>query len=204
VELACTSIPLQVALRWQPVTDPCGIDRYEIELGEDDYDYAYEGPTTSMLQIDGGLSEAVISTRCGYDYTWRIRAVDDEDNASAWSWTAGFRVLSDNEAPPVPEPIGPGNTDSANPTSASPCSQVVLSWNPVSDVSSPVTYRVVLQRRMNGDWEDIEPYSTFSTTSVDVAQWISPGYYRWLVRATDDAGNASDSSSWLYFSCPIL
>jgi hypothetical protein len=202
-ELVCTSDPLEVALRWQPVTDPCGVARYDVEVGENDYDYYYEGPVTSTLEIGGGLSQAVIVAQCEYDYTWRIRAVDDVGNASPWSWIAEFRVLPDNEPPSIPEPVGPGSVSSAYPTDEYPCTEVVLSWNPVWDGSGIMGYRVTLQRQDVSDWESVEPYYIISGTSVDVSEWTGTGFYRWRVWAIDNAGNDGDASHWLYFSCPI-
>ena len=208
-EISCpTGEPVNVTLRWEPVADPSGIARYDVELVE--YPYYPFRLTTSTLQIEVSQSQATISSECGDRYDWRVRAVDGAGNVGEWSGSWHFRVLtlseSDREPPPVPDTVGPGSDNPESPANLYPCDQVVLRWEVVSDPSGIQGYRVNLQQYVytTGQWESIEPYFIVYETSVDVTEWLSIGWkYRWEVWAIDNAGNHGDPSPWLYFACPL-
>jgi len=196
-----------VTLRWSQVTAPSGIARYDVELVKrPDYPPL---PITSTLQIEGSQPQTIISSGCGNSYDWRVRAVDSAGNVGEWSGSWHFRVLTlqetDQTPPQAPTPLEPGSPYESKPTVLESCGQVVLRWEAASDDpngSGIQDYRVNLQQYDDGTWAGIEPYSPIYETSIDVAEWLSIGRYRWSVWARDKAGNQGDASAWLYFECP--
>ena len=207
-EIPCpTGQSASVTLRWSRVTAPSGIARYDVELVKT-LDYP-PVPITSTLQIEGSQPQTIISSGCGDSYDWRVRAVDGAGNVGEWSGSWHFRVLTlqetDQTPPQAPTPLEPGSPYESQPAVLESCDQVVLRWEAASDDpngSGIQDYRVNLQQYGDGTWEGIEPYSPTYETSIDVAEWLSIGRYRWSVWARDKAGNQGDASAWLYFKCP--
>jgi hypothetical protein len=104
----------------------------------------------------------------------------------------------DTTPPPVPSPAVP--KDKAE---LSCRSSQTLAWLPVSDPSSPVSYYVKLELQVKkGQWQSAGGWGPVSGKQVDVGVQCG-GIYRWMVRAQDGAGNASDWSSWSYFSVSL-
>ncbi|MFB0537835.1 MAG: NB-ARC domain-containing protein [Anaerolineae bacterium] len=206
-EIPCpTGQSASVTLRWSRVTAPSGIARYDVELAKTpEYPPV---PITSTLQIEGS-QQTIISSRCGDSYDWRVRAVDGSGDVGEWSVSWHFRVLTlqetDQTPPEAPTPLEPGTLYENQPAVLESCAQVVLRWEAASDDpngSGIQDYRVNLQRHDDGTWKSIEPYFYIYKTSIDVAEWLSIGRYRWGVWARDKAGNQGDTSAWLYFECP--
>jgi hypothetical protein len=133
----------------------------------------------------------------------------------------------DTKGPPVPTPLGPGNTDFFD--SESVDCPVTLRWSPVYDPSG-VSYRVEVQRlapvQISGSGHSLwvsdssakpTPNIIPGTWEPEHSQWASgseleldyphctPGrYYRWRIRARDWRGNWSAGwSDWLYYAIPI-
>jgi hypothetical protein len=104
----------------------------------------------------------------------------------------------DTTPPPVPSPAVP--KDKAE---LSCRSSQTLAWLPVSDPSSPVSYYVKLELQVKkGQWQSAGGWGPVSGKQVDVGVQCG-GIYRWMVRAQDGAGNASDWSPWSYFSVSL-
>jgi hypothetical protein len=91
-EIACTTNPKIVTLRWAEVEDPSGIAGYVVELEVVVVGTAPE-PTPVPIRTDqlSGTGLAA-SLSCGWDYRWRVQAVDGSDNVGAWSAWSAFRV----------------------------------------------------------------------------------------------------------------
>jgi hypothetical protein len=74
--LACES---QVTLEWEAVTDPSGIEEYQIEVQRApigvNWESVDESPWTSV-----SATELEIPIECGWHYRWRVRAVDGAGN----------------------------------------------------------------------------------------------------------------------------
>ena len=99
-EIPCsTEEPVSVTLRWQPVDDPSGVARYEVELVR--YPAYPPVAVTTTLQIEGGQSLTAIRTVCGDKYDWRGRAVDNAGNSGEWSNWSVFYLL--REEPTLPD-----------------------------------------------------------------------------------------------------
>ncbi|MEL6224270.1 MAG: choice-of-anchor D domain-containing protein, partial [Cyanobacteria bacterium J06627_8] len=107
----------------------------------------------------------------------------------------------DTTSPPVPSPIAPSGNEFVL---CSGSSTTALSWSPVVDDSSPVTYTAVLERGSVGGnptgWTLITQQST-QGTQVNITPFLEKGQvnYRWRVNAQDTAGNVSNFSTWLNF-----
>ncbi len=75
-------------LAWLPVQDPSGLLGYDVVL-----ERKVGGSWNSYRSWDR-LSDKQISAsvECGYEYRWRVRAVDTAGNASAWSGWFTFAI----------------------------------------------------------------------------------------------------------------
>jgi len=106
---------------------------------------------------------------------------------------------ADTTPPPVPQPAVPADglelTCRANQD---------LVWMPVSDPSGLAGYFVRLERRPNKDasWQAVGEWGPIVDKQHTVT--VECGfYYRWSVRARDNAGNTSNWSPWSRFSVLI-
>lgn len=86
-DLGCLSF---TDVAWSAVTDPSGIDRYEIEVQRHPGDSNWQSIPGSPMQTTGTSQN--ISVECGYTYRWRVRAVDEAENQSNWSGWFTFNV----------------------------------------------------------------------------------------------------------------
>jgi hypothetical protein len=81
VDLGC--IP-STMLRWEAVSDDSGIAEYQVEMqrhaGDNNWTNASGSPFTGI----GGLQKE-ISVECGWEYRWRVRAIDGAGNSGNWS-----------------------------------------------------------------------------------------------------------------------
>jgi hypothetical protein len=84
-ELSCRG---SQTLEWQTVDDPSGIAQYQVQVERHSGDNNWQAVSGSTFTGIGGSSKS-ISVECGWYYRWRVRAIDGEGNASAWSswWT---------------------------------------------------------------------------------------------------------------------
>lgn len=77
------------SLRWEAVSDPSRINQYQVELqrsvGDDDWSNA---PGSVFTNIKG--TEIQIDIECGWEYRWRVRAVDGRGNVGSWSGWFSF------------------------------------------------------------------------------------------------------------------
>jgi len=113
------------------------------------------------------------------------------------------RVPADRQPPPTPKPRGVGSAFERRPAVVSSCEKAILSWSGVDDPSSPVSYTVRIQAN-SGGWRDIRSTKTERTSlpAFDGRSRISSQLiFRWSVNAADSAGNSSEFSPYLYFTC---
>jgi len=108
----------------------------------------------------------------------------------------------DLTAPPVPEPLEPGNPDPDDVEGVN-C-PVTLRWSAVSDPSG-VVYRVALETNSTGYWTPVNTWYPVHDTQLEVSgSYCQTGLiYRWRVQAEDGAGNQSGWSRWLHYGIPI-
>lgn len=79
--LACEP---QIALEWEAVTDPSGIEEYQIEVQRALIGVNWESFDESPWTGIGGANVA-IDVECGWHHRWRVRAVDGAGNVGEWS-----------------------------------------------------------------------------------------------------------------------
>jgi hypothetical protein len=88
VSLSCVS---STTIMWNAVSDPSGIDQYQVEVQRHAGDNNWQAASGSPLTGIGGTSTSV-STECGWTYRWRVRAVDGAGNAGSWSEWFQFTI----------------------------------------------------------------------------------------------------------------
>ena len=88
VDLGCVGSAM---LRWKAVSDPSGITEYQIEVQRHPGDDNWQAVSGSLFTgIDG--TEKEISLECGWEYRWRVRAIDNQSNVGNWSGWFTFIV----------------------------------------------------------------------------------------------------------------
>ncbi|WDT74591.1 MAG: fibronectin type III domain-containing protein [Candidatus Manganitrophus sp.] len=168
----------QISLSWSPSVDNFGVITYQIDRcrGANCTGFEQITETTETIFDDIGLSPAT-------PYSYRVRAVDVDDNVSPDSNVAGA-TTPDESAPTPPTDL------TANPVSEI---QINLSWGPSTDDVGVAGYRV--ERCRGADCIDfVEITRLTGTTFSDTA--LSAGTtYRYRVRAVDGADNFSGYSN---------
>ena len=93
-EIPCPTDPTVVTVRWSEVEDPSGIAGYFVQL-----EVVVDGtapapmPTPAYTGPVSGTALAA-SLACGWNYRWRVQAVDGVQNAGAWSAWSAFRLAA--------------------------------------------------------------------------------------------------------------
>ena len=184
---------LWVQLQWNSVSDPSGIEQYEVRL-----EALEREPKIYPLQLSSG-SFVNVFVPCGEVYGWRVRAVDRVGNVGAWSEERIFYVR-DVTGPPAPGLIEP--EDGAEvPCPADPA-VVTLRWGAVEDPSGIAGYFVQLEPVVVGTppAPTPAPVTTGTVTGTALATSLACGWdYRWRVRAEDGVENAGEWSGWWGF-----
>lgn len=91
VSLSC--IP-SVMLRWSAASDPSGIAEYRVQVERHSGDNNWQAVSGSIFKGISGL-EKQISVECGWNYRWRVRALDGAGNLGGWSgWFTFADLLS--------------------------------------------------------------------------------------------------------------
>ncbi len=80
-----------VMMRWEAVSDPSGIAEYQVEVQRHPGDNNWGGAGGSPFTGIGG-TEKEISVECGWEYRWRVRAIDGEGNVGNWSGWFTFNI----------------------------------------------------------------------------------------------------------------
>lgn len=78
-------------LRWQAPSDPSGISEYRVQVERHSGDFNWQPVSGSTFRnlVDTNFS---ITVECGYDYRWRVRAVDGNGNVGNWSGWFTFTI----------------------------------------------------------------------------------------------------------------
>ncbi|MDJ0754453.1 MAG: Ig-like domain-containing protein [Ardenticatenaceae bacterium] len=105
----------------------------------------------------------------------------------------------DTTPPPVPTPMVP-----ADELFLTCRTEQTLAWLPVADDQpGTVRYYVKLERQvMTNQWDPVDTWGPIVGKEISVPVQCGP-FYRWAVRAVDEAGNSSDWSAWSRFSVGI-
>ncbi|TAJ96956.1 MAG: DUF1565 domain-containing protein, partial [Candidatus Manganitrophaceae bacterium] len=168
----------QISLSWSPAVDNFGEINYQIERCQEANCTGFEqiAVITETKLDDTGLSAATA-------YTYRVRAVDVDDNVSPASNTAGA-TTPDQSAPTPPSNL------TANAVSET---QINLSWGASTDDVAVTGYRIERCQGVNCT-NFVEIGQPTGTTFNNIG--LSAGTtYSYRVRAVDAANNASGYSN---------
>lgn len=80
-DLGCVS---SVMLRWEAVSDDSGIAEYQVVVQRHAGDNNWSGASGSPFTGIGGTQKEN-SVECGWEYRWRVRAIDGAGNTGSWS-----------------------------------------------------------------------------------------------------------------------
>jgi hypothetical protein len=184
----------QIRLQWATVSDPSGIQEYEVHL-----EAIERSPYTYLPRF---LREPLvdISVPCDETYLWQVRAIDKAWNAGAWSEERVFSVV-DTTKPPAPKLLEPQDGAEipcpADPTTAN------LRWSEVKDPSGIVGYLIQLEAVVYTTPMGPTPAPIYigpvKGTAFEIL--LNCGRdYRWRVQAVDGAGNTGAWSEERVFS----
>lgn len=87
-DLGCIA---SLMLRWEAVSDESGITEYQVEVQRHPGDNKWQAAPGSMFTGIGGLQKE-LGVECGWEYRWRVRAVDGAGNPGSWSGWFTFVV----------------------------------------------------------------------------------------------------------------
>ncbi len=85
--LACRAAQ---SLVWMPVSDPSGIDHYDVQAQRHAGDHNWQAVSGSPFTVYDKTMQ--LPVECGYTYRWRVRAVDGADNTGKWSGWSEFVI----------------------------------------------------------------------------------------------------------------
>lgn len=184
VDLTAPSVPVSYTptasgddyiFDWDASTDAYGIDRYNVQRKVGTGAFAALGnsilPPTTQITDTGPFT-------IGETYTYRVLAVDNHENASAYSTERSF-VHADTEAPTAPTGL----------RASSKCQTTfTLEWNASTDNVGVTGYKVFKNGSLYQD--------TGSTaTSLGITGQTAGSNATWTVKAYDAASNESAASS---------
>jgi hypothetical protein len=210
-ELACGD---DVLLRWsevEPTLGSAGSVSYawivEEILREDD--------TTEFVEFDSGTTSNVSveldDLFCNVEYRWQVTAAESGTNNQAVSETRNFVVAPPSTPTPTPtatpDTTAPDAPDIIAPTDnrVFDCEESVrLVWQQANDASGIDRYQ---WRVDEGGSDRNGGYSFFrsgdaagtSITLLDLTCGAENTWYRWRVRAIDNAGNIGEYTTFSYF-----
>ncbi|MBZ0280304.1 MAG: S8 family serine peptidase [Anaerolineae bacterium] len=162
-QIVATSVPTTpVNFRWDSSLT-FNVDHYELQLDTTD------PLTTTPINIPGGTTSYTTTLSLG-SYFWRIRAVDANSNASAWSNIQAFTVQTPGNAPPL------RNFD----TTGTP----LLTWG---RISWAIGYRIQIATDLNFT-NIIRTHNTLTETEWQVDPPLGDGMYYWRVAALNGVG----------------
>ena len=164
-------------LTWKVVT---GAAKYEVYRARSkDGDYIKYSTVTGTSYTNTSYIES------GSTYYYKVRALDANGTAGAWSSIVSVTYKQTLSAPTVTG----GNDSQGRPT---------LKWNAVSGAAKYEVYRA---RSLNGDYIK---YSTTTGTAYTNSSYLTSGTtYYYKVRALDANGNAGPYSAVVSVTCRL-
>jgi len=158
---------------WGKVDDPSGILHYEFEIDGESFEVA---GNENIFKYPAVLING--------SYSWKVRAIDKDENTGAWSETRTLVVddaYMDNTGPAAPVLTTPLN--GVNLTS----SEAEFDWEDVFDINGINGYEIQINSKIT-DAGYKSHYSASGLTALDSV---------WKVRAIDGNGNAGAwSEAW--------
>jgi fibronectin type 3 domain-containing protein len=177
----------RIDLAWTASTDNVGVTGYRVERcqGTSCTNWAQVGTPTTTSFSNTGLA-------ANTTYRFRVRAVDQAGNLSAYSAIASGRTqAADTTAPTAPTGL------TAAPQSPA---QVNLAWTASTDNVGVTGYRV--ERCQGSGCTTFAQVGTPITTGYSDTGLTASTTYRYRVRAADAAGNLSAYSSIVTTTTP--
>ena len=166
-----------VTLAWNPSTDNSGSFSYRVHL-----------VSPSMDKVANQNSFTWTSLSPNTTYSFYVYAVDKAGNRSANSNTVTVTTSAPNTAPTTPTNL---HVTAMTPTSVS------LAWDPSTDNSGSVTYRVEMISTVSSSY-------TMETTQTNITftSLYTKTTYSFYVYAFDSAGNRSANSNTVTVTTP--
>ena len=164
-----------VTLAWNPSTDNSGNFSYRVQL---------VSPSSSKVANQTSLTWTSLSPNTTYSFY--VYAVDKAGNRSANSNTVTITTSAADTAPTTPTNLR---------TTAITQSTATLAWNPSTDNSGSVTYRVQMTSPLSLGMETSQTSITWTSLSPNST-------YSFHVYAFDGSGNRSANSNTLTFTTP--
>ena len=169
---------VDASLDWFNVPDNYyGLKEYIVEYADNDTFTGATSQSVTASELDlSGLAEGT--------YYWRVKSVDNNDNASAWSVTDNFSIdIIDVTPPSVPTGLVSEIVDG----------KINFDWDDSIDAQSGVEYYYFFIT--GGDDSEFGTWVSGSKfTNYDIP---SDGIYNWNVIAYDNAGNFSDWAEYV-------
>jgi autotransporter passenger strand-loop-strand repeat protein len=164
------------ALGWADSTDnDSGIKEYLVE-------YSLVSDFSGAASQAVAVSELDLSSMNDGTWYWRVCAVDNDDNQSAWSATESFMIgFPDTQAPSTPTGL----------TTIVDGDDAYIDWADSTDDSGVNEYLVEFADNASFDFSELE-----STSSSDYELLeMGTGMWYWRIQAVDYAGNQSGWST---------
>lgn len=183
-------------LSWGASTDPNAGDTvtYALELSETaDFSKVIQsrtGMTATTVSIESLFAGTAIKgdTR----YFWRVKAIDNYNESSAWSGTSSFFVFV-NQSPSVPAGLSPSDGSTIKKTDS-------IGWGASTDPNAGDTVTYTLELSETADFSKIiQSWTGMTGTAIGVESLFAgtaikgDTRYYWHVKAVDSHG---DSSAW--------
>lgn len=172
---AGASVDAAPAFSWNRVR---GSSKYEFQLAADPafesiVDYGAFQTRNTFATIDEALPNG--------DYYWRVRSINENENAGRWSRTRNLKK-NWNNPPPLLSPV------QGEPISY-PKEPLVLRWNPV-----PRAYKYLVWIGTDPSLSTLDKPIETSATVLSPPEALGPGRYYWAVTPVDAQGNRGTRS----------
>jgi hypothetical protein len=210
-ELACGD---EVLLRWSEVEPTLGSDN-TVTYAWIVEEVVSEDGTTEYTEVDDGTtsdtSVELDDLTCNTEYRWQVTAAESATDKRSASETRFFVVgppstptpsptaTPDTTAPESPDVIEPDNNEDFECTDS-----VALVWDEVDDPSGIDRYQWRVEEggdELSGGY-DFFRSGDATGRSVRLVEFIcrdEDTWYRWRVRAVDNAGNTGEYTRYYYF-----